>query len=353
MPDRVVTFAYPGDLDTATGGYGYDRRVIAGLRAMGWTVDLLPLGEDFPFPTADTVMTARARLADAVAAGPVIADGLALGALGSLGNGAASKRNLIALVHHPLALENGIPSDEAARLAASERAALVDAARIVTTSQTTARIVAEMFAVPPALIAVVVPGTDPAPLARGSAPGRSPVQLLSVGSLIPRKGHDILLAALAGLRDLDWRLTVAGSAVHDPAHAALLRERAAAADLAGRVTLAGSVDQPTLEALYSGADLFVLASRYEGFGMVYTEAVARGLPVIGTRAGAIPEAIPPGAGLLAAPEDPADLAAVLRHVLGNSMVRADLAAGARAAAGTLRRWEQSAAQFAALLETLG
>jgi len=230
---------------------------------------------------------------------------------------------VIALFNHPLALETGTAPAAARRLRASERAALAATARVIATSTTTATTLTADFAVPEARLTVACPGTDPAPRAGGSArnstsPG---VAILAVGSLTPRKGHDVLIAALAGLAHLDWRLTIAGPADRDPAHARDLAGQIGAAGLQDRVSLAGALDAGAIARAYDGADLFALASRHEGFGMAYREAMAHGLPVVGSKAGAVPEATR-GAAHLVEPGDPAALRAALAPLIEDRAARA-------------------------------
>jgi glycosyltransferase involved in cell wall biosynthesis len=342
----VIVFAVPGDLDAPTGGYAYCRRVVAELRALGRTVEVMGLGEGFP-DTAETVRRAAvARIAARAATASVVVDGLALGVLPELA--AAAPGRYVGLVHHPLALETGLDRERAARLVVSEKAALAGAAQVIATSATTARLLMSDYGVAADRLAVVRPGTDPAPYARGAA---DPPALLSVGSLVPRKGHDVLLAAVAEVRDLPLGLTIVGDAGRDGACAAALGAQIAAQGLSDRVTLAGAVDAGTLARLYDEADLFVLASRHEGYGMAYAEAIAHGLPVIGTTAGAIPEVVG-GAGLLVAPDDPKGFAAALRHLLGNGEARKALAAKARAAAADLPRWSEAGRAFAERLDSM-
>lgn len=335
MPDLV--FAYPGNLDTPTGGYAYDRRIVAELRGMGWTVDLLPLGPGFPCPAPAVLAEAYRRLAD-VGTRTLLVDGLALGALPDVAVHMPHGHRLFALVHHPLALESGLDSATAERLLDDERRALSAARGVIVTSANTAATVTELFevAVP---IVVAVPGTDPAPFARGGGSGAP--RLLSVGTLTPRKGHDLLLTALARLRHLPWTLRIVGDDALDPACAGDLHLRASG--FAGRVVLTGALSRDDLAREYDQADLFVLASRYEGFGMAYAEAIAHGLPVLGTTAGAIPEAVPPDAGLLVPPDDDEALTDALKELLSDMDARARLASGARAAAPRLATWTDSAA----------
>lgn len=347
LSEARAVFAIPGELGAATGGYAYDRRMIAELGAAGWHIEHLPLGDGFPDPAPATLSRAYALLAALPPGVPLLVDGLALGAMPRIAQVLDRSRPLVALVHHPLALETGLPPARADLLRDSERAALAAARRVVVTSRSTAGVLADVYDVPVDRIVVAVPGTDPAPLSRGSGDART--RLLSVGALVPRKGHDLLLAALSALRTLPWQLTVVGDAERDPATAAALHGAVRDAGLDGRVVFAGAVDAAWLATLYDEADLFVLASRHEGFGMAFAEAVARGLPVLGTSAGAVREAVPEGAGLLVPPDDLPALTAALRHLIGDPAARRALAAGARQSAATQARWADSAAKLAGAL----
>jgi glycosyltransferase involved in cell wall biosynthesis len=341
-------FAVPGDLATPTGGYAYDRRMIAELGGLGWRIDLLDLGEGFPLPSEATRAAAQARLLAVPAGRMIVVDGLALGVLPETAAQLAGRNPLLALVHHPLALEWGLSVEQADALRISERTALAAAQGVVVTSAATARLVASDYGIPAGRITVARPGSDPAPLARGSRDGV--VRLLSVGAVVPRKGFDILIAALATLGDLPWQLTIAGDLTRDRNAAARLDADIAHYALGDRVETLGAVSAQRLAALYADGDLFVLASRFEGYGMAYAEAIAHGLPVIGSQAGAIPDTVPPAAGLLVAPGDIPALAQALRRVIGDAGLRQRLANAARAAAAQLPTWRQSAEIFARALE---
>lgn len=347
LPEAHAVFAVPGEPDTPSGGYGYDRRIAAELRAAGWDLQWLRLPDGFPDPSAAALSGAYARLARQQQDTAVMIDGLALGAMPDVGEVLGPRRPLVALVHHPLALETGLDPGRAAQLRASERAALAAARRVVATSRATALLLAAEYGVPASRITVAPPGTDPAAAATGS--GGPEVAILSVGTLVPRKGHDLLLAALSRLRALPWRLTVVGDETRDPATARALHESVRSAGLAGRVDFAGAVDAARLAALYAGADLFALASRHEGFGMAYAEALARGLPVVGTTAGGIPEAVPPGAGRLVPPDDVDALEEALRELLADRGARLRCADAALRAAAGLVRWTDTARQVAEAL----
>lgn len=345
---KRAAFAVPGDLETPTGGYAYDKRIIAELARTGWQIELVDLGEGFPFPSEAVRSNARARLLGAPDGCPIVVDGLALGALPEIASELINP--LLALVHHPLALEWGLSSEQAESLRQSERLALACARGVVVTSPATAGIVARDYGVPMERITVARPGSDPVPSARGSRGGAP--HLLSVGAIVPRKGFDVLIAALAGLTQLEWRLTIAGDLTRDPVTAERLRADIVRLGLTGRVTMPGAVSSERLAALYDSADLFVLASRFEGYGMAYAEALAHGLPVVGTRAGAIPDTIPREAGLLVDTGDVAALADALHRAIIDPALRRRLSEAALAAARQLPSWPQSAQIFADALDAL-
>jgi glycosyltransferase involved in cell wall biosynthesis len=259
---------------------------------------------------------------------------------------------LIALVHHPLALESGVSPRQIVALRNSERAALAAATRVVVTSGATARCLTADYGVPRDHIVVAPPGVDPAPTARGNIDGVGVVQLLSIGAVVPRKGYDVLVASLAILSELPWRLSIAGDLGRDPQCAAALEKDIARFRLEAQVTLFAAVPSTRLAELYANADVFVLASRFEGYGMAYAEAIARGLPVIGTTAGAIPDTVPAGAGVLVSPNNKIALARALRRVIAERGERAKLAACARKAASQLPKWRDCAKILAHVVESV-
>ena len=344
---KRFAFAVPGDLSTPTGGYAYDRRMIAELGSLGWQVDLVDLGEGFPYPSDATRKTAHERLLAIPDDRIVVVDGLALGVLPET---AQILNRLLALVHHPLAVESGIGAKQAEKLRTSEQTALSAARHVVVTSSATARQLASHYAVPAERITIVRPGCDPVPPARRSRDGTA--RLLSVGAVIPRKGYDVLIAALATMPELPWSLTIAGDCTRNPTAAARLNADIKRHGLGGRVAVLGAVSPQRLSELYAQADIFALASRFEGYGMAYAEAIARGLPVIGTIAGAIPSTVPPDAGLLVAPDDASAFAAALRRLVGDANERQRFASAARAAAGQLPTWPESAKIFSRTLGAL-
>lgn len=348
----ILHFLLPGDPDTRTGGYLYDARITAGLETLGWTVHRHRLADSFPFPGAAELSQAGDIIAGLPDGALVLIDGLALGVLPAVIAPHAGRLRLAGLVHHPLAEETGL--DEAARhwLFESEKAALAMVRHVVVTSPFTATALAA-YGVPAEHVTVILPGTDPAPVAQGSAneSGNPGLHILAVGTLTPRKGHDILLTALGTLPHHDWTLILAGGA-RDKATPDLIGKMIFDNGLSDRVTLIGEVDGAALAALYDRADLFALASHYEGYGMVFAEALARGLPVLGTTGGAIPTTVPPDAGLLVPPGDAPAFARALERLLTDAGLRQSLRQGALKARDALPGWPDQARAFATLLETL-
>jgi glycosyltransferase involved in cell wall biosynthesis len=337
---RHIAFAVPGDLATLTGGYGYDRRLIAELQALGWRVDVLSLGDGFPRPSAEQRAFALSRLLSLPQDVAVIVDGLALGALPEEAAKIASRAPLVALVHHPLALETGLSPADAGTLFESERTALASASAVIVTSPSTGERLSEDYDVPPDSIAVAPPGTDRGAPAKGRTDGL--VRLLSVGAVVPRKGFDILISALAPITDLPWRLTIAGDLTRDQATVNKLMIDIAHHQLAKRIDLLGAVPHEQVTTLYSSSDIFVLASHFEGYGMAYAEAMAHGLPVIGTTGGATADTVPPNAGVLVDPGNVKALTRALKMLIEDKKARAWFASGALAASASLPTWQDTA-----------
>jgi glycosyltransferase involved in cell wall biosynthesis len=345
---KAAVFAVPGDLATPTGGYAYDRRMIAELRRLGWHVRVLDLGDGFPQPTGATRTLARARLARLAPERPVVIDGLAFGVLPDAARALRASHSQVALVHHPLALESGLSRVEADALRASERSALACARHVIATSAATARLLAADYAVASERLSVVEPGTDRVKV----APRRSgaEVTLLAIGAVVPRKGYDVLVAALAAIKYLSWRLIIAGDCARSPTTMRQLEADILRLGLSSRISFRGALARRELDALYASADMFVLPSRFEGYGMAYAEAISHGLPVVATTAGAIPETVPANAGVLVSPDDVEALAAALRLLIETPHQRQRLAAAARAA--KFPTWRKQAALFARVLESL-
>lgn len=343
---RAVTLLVPAGLTLCSGRYRYDRQVVSGLRTLGWQVDVTLLDASFPDPTGEALDQAADALAEQRDHSIVMVDGLAFGALGEQIERVAHRLTVVGLVHHLLAAETGLDDDAAQAVAAREGRALRAATGVVASSFGTARGIAAC-GVARERIAVAQPGTDPAPRAQGTrsregARRSTPVQLLCVGSLIPRKGHDVLFDALADMRLLPWHLTCVGSELVAPATVVALREQLDISGLHDAVTLTGEIDDAALERAYQSADVFVLATRHEGYGTTVAEALARGIPVVSTMAGAIPELVGYAGGAIVPIDDTAALTAALEPMLSDHAARATVAAGALSQGAALPRWADTA-----------
>lgn len=342
----MTAFLIPGDLELPTGGYGYDRRTMAFLGALGVAVRHVALPGSYPSPTPADLAETAALVAGLPANTVLLIDGLAYGAMpASLIQSFA--RPVVALCHHPLCLEAGLSPERQASLASSETAALALSQAVIVTSPATRALLVRDFGVPSARISVAVPGTDPAPRAEGTG---HPLQLFAVGSIVPRKGYDVLIDALATIPEPNWRLVIAGAEDRNPATVAALREQIADTGLAARIRLAGAVDTPTLSALYARTDIFVMPSLFEGYGMAIAEAMARGLPIVCTTGGAAADTAPEAAALKVPPGDATALAAALRQVIAEPERRRAMAKAAWVASLDLPRWEDTARIVAGVIK---
>lgn len=345
MNSESLYFAFPGRLETLTGGYLYDRHLIRELRVLGLGVEALSLSARFPFPDNRAQAQARETLAALPAGAVLIVDGLAFGAFDESTLLQMQHLRVIALCHHPLALESGLEPEQKRRFQRSEQRALQAACKVLVTSEHTRDVLVSQFAVPPERLAVARPGT--AQVAFAACNGH-PLTLLAVASLTRRKAHDVLISALAPLKHLPWQARFVGGGDFDPAWSNALQQQVNRLQLQSRIQFTGTLDDPQVE--LQNADLFVLPSRYEGYGMVFAEALAAGLPVIATHVGAVPEVVPESAGLLVPPDDADALTAALHRLLTRDDLRRQLQAGARRAASALPTWKDTAASVARVIE---
>lgn len=357
MSLRTVHFVMPGGVDdpaTPSGGNAYDRRVTLDLPGFGWQVHKHAVDGEWPRPGT----AARAELARVLSELPdgaaVLLDGIVACGVPEIIVPEADRLSLAVLVHLPLGDETSLEASVAAELDAKERTVLRAVSAVIGTSDWAVRRLVSHHGLAPDRVHVATPGADIAPLASGTD-GVS--RLLCVATLTPRKGQHRLIEALAAAADLPWTCECVGGFGNDPEYVDHLRDLIKRYGLQDRLHLAGPRAGAALDATYASADLMVLMSYAETYGMAVTEALARGIPVLATDVGGLPEAVgraPDGGvpGILVPPEDPAALAAELRGWFGEADVRRRLKAAARGRRAALDGWATTARSLAGVLTRL-
>ena len=343
-----LAFCIPGDLSLPTGGYRYDREVLARLADHGVDALHVALGAGYPDPSPEDIARTEAQLATISPRTILLIDGLALGAMPPAMLAALPHKKL-ALVHHPLGLEAGLSPERTAFLLTNEKAVLEKIHHTIVTSPLTKRLLMHDFKLPERSISVAEPGTARAPRAVGTG---HPLQVLAVGAVSARKAYDHLVLALSTLSDVDWHLTIAGSLDLSPQATHDLQASIRKCALDKRITLTGAVDDATLDGLYARADIFAMSSLFEGYGMALTEALARGLPIVASSGGAATDTVPDHCTIKVPPGDVAALTKALRRVMTDQALRHRMADAAWAAAALLPSWDDTARDVADVIKAL-
>ncbi|MGW3728055.1 glycosyltransferase family 4 protein [Streptomyces sp. NPDC000851] len=357
MSLRTVHFVMPGGVDdpaTPSGGNAYDRRVCLDLAGFGWQVRKVVVDGTWPRPGAEARTELARRLGELPDSSVVLLDGLVACGVPEIVVPEAERLRIAVLVHLPLGDETGLAPATAAELDARERTVLRAVGAVIATSDWAVRRLVAHHGLAPDRVHVAAPGADIAPLASGTD-GVS--RLLCVAAVTPRKGQHRLVEALAAVTDLPWSCVCVGGLGQDPEYVTQLRTLIRKYGLQDRIHLAGPQAGAELDASYATADLMVLASYAETYGMAVTEALARGIPVLATDVGGLPEAVgraPDGGvpGILVPPEDPAALAAELRGWFGEADVRRRLKSAARSRRAALDGWATTAKNLAGVLGRL-
>jgi glycosyltransferase involved in cell wall biosynthesis len=326
----TVHVVLPNDIDDPTrpsGGNHYDRQLCRGLASQRVQVLEHAVVGEWPAPTLAQQVGLARRLSRIPDGAVVLLDGLVAAAVPQLLRAQAQRLRLVVLVHAPL--DND-----------AEAATLATARAVIATSAWTRQWLLQRYVLAPDRVHTAVPGVDPARLVATTSGG---ARLLCVAVVAPHKGHDLLVTALAKIAELGFSCRCVGSLQRDPPFVAQLREQIDGYGLADRVHLAGCRTGAALDAEYASADLMVLASRREAYGMVVTEALARGIPVLATAVGGLPEALGTAVdgdrpGLLVPPDDSTALAAALRCWLTDTGLRERLRHNAHSRRATLTGW---------------
>jgi glycosyltransferase involved in cell wall biosynthesis len=330
----LVSLLTRGEPEQLTGGYLYHQRI----------AQLAPLhGAEVEFVSA----RASSNPFSGAAGDVVLVDSIAAAAVAPWV--ARCRRPLAAIIHQR---PGGIDGGRIRRFvqAPFDRALYRRCKLLLAASDA---LVAEL---PAGRVRVVPPGCDVAPLDDGPVPdlrqGRR-AAFVSVGNWVARKGTLDLLDAFSALADDRATLHLAGRDDVEPRYAARVHARMAAADLAGRVVYHGAVSREDVRRLYRGGDAFVLPSYQEPYGTVYGEALAAGLPVVGWRAGNLPNLAEDGVeGVIVEPGDVAGLAKALDRLATDDEWRSRLAAAAALRGARLPTWSDTAAAVFGSLQEL-
>lgn len=334
-----AAFAIPGNLQTRTGGYIYERRMLETLNGIGQPTRHVALQSSWPDPTPEAERDLIMQLGALPEGMPLILDGLVFGSMDTAIL-ARQTRPVIAMLHHPLGLEAGLPPARAAALLKREADNLRHAAHVVVPSPHTREVLIGQFGVPTGRISIALPGFDRPPQ-RPDIPRAAPPLILSVGIICQRKGHDVLLAALGRIAYLDWQAVIVGMVHEEAVHRSLLAQRADLG-LEYRVQFSGVVSQTELDQLYHQATLFALATRYEGYGMVLSEAQLHGLPIVSCEVGAVPQTVGPDSAILTPPENAEAFAAGLSRLLEDPEIRERMARASARSGTRLPQWRDAA-----------
>lgn len=351
----ALHFIVPGDPDQNTGGYRYVRKLVEALNEAGTAAEVTGLPGRFPMPDAVATHGMDSLLSQFADDSWVVLDGLAMSAMPGILEKHAQRLRLVALIHHPLADETGLSLSEQDWFFEREKQALEIVRDVFTTSPFTASRLAD-YGVAAGRIQTAEPGVEsPAGNAlqgdiehsgkKHKAQAANAPQILCVAHLSPRKAQDHLVDALAGLKDLEWHCTLAGSCERDPVYANNVQQQVHESGLGSRIDLAGEVEEQQLANLYREADLFVLPSLYEGYGMVIDEALAARLPVISSDGGALKHTGNRPGVLLYRAGDTDALQASLRKWLGDSAALEHARELAAAESRNIRSWADTASLF--------
>lgn len=334
---KKISFVVPGSINQLTGGYIYDKKIATGLVALGHKVEIIELAGTFPIINDSTIENANRQLKECT--NILLIDGLALPAF-------PNSENFYALIHHPLFKETNLTQETKNFLFHNEKKSLQKARHIIVTSNFTKKELQKEYNIPKAKISVVCPGNEKVEIIshKSKSKHKSNIHLLCVASITPRKGHDVLLKSLAPLRHLPWKLFCVGSLNRDKEATKNAMEIVCKNQLEDKVIFTGELDDKAVQEKYFESDIFVLASFYEGYGMVLTEAISYGLPIVSTTGGAIPHVVGKE-GILIEPGNVEQMTNALSRIISDAKLRENLHEKAMEARKKLPSWRMSCEKF--------
>ena len=346
---KHLHFLIPGDINTLTGGYVYDKTIIGGLRKIGYRVTVHQLAPDFPFPASESLIQCSKLIGSIPEGQPILIDSLIFSPIGEILSDLNGKNPVIAIIHLPLSRNPNFSRIVQEKLAGLEKKALNYAQKIVAVSEFTKQLLTG-YGTEPSDIQVICPGVFSVP--RKLNFPELPEKLLTVGSYLPGKGQLVLVQALAQLKHLSWSLTMYGIKDFDPAYVQSIIQFIESENISDRIFINSPISGKELNTSYLNADLFLLPSYFENFCMSLNEALVHGLPVITTHAGGIPYSVPHHMGLFTEPGNVGDLTEAIRSVLIDPLLYRKLYTNASHYYKTANTWENSISLFHRLLADL-
>lgn len=344
-----IHFMAPGEIETLSGGQVYNSHILAGLEALGYNITMHYLGDDFPFPDELTIAKCKAIFKILPQGEPVIIDSLALGSLLPVLMEFYGKNPYIALLHLPFAFNEDIHPNQRDILAQQEKSVLAVTSAIVATSTYTSKIIANWLKLSPPVY-IIPPGVEVNKRKFYWPP--YPKRFICVSNYMPNKGQYILIKALTSLKHLNWQLYCFGHKNINPRYVDSLNSVVEKYSLHDKVFINEALTGNKLEEAYLDSDICVLPSYFETYGMVLTEALAHGIPVIASSGGGIRDTVPISMGLFFKPGDISELQSVIRTILADSWLYQRLCAETATYFKQANTWQQSVKKFEEVIKSV-
>jgi glycosyltransferase involved in cell wall biosynthesis len=319
------------------------------LSEKGHQVRIHNLRNDFPFPDNLSLRECKEILDHITPGDPILIDSLAAGPLLPVLAPLYDKHPFVALIHLPLSHNLDIPLSQREILAQQEKSVMSLSAGLVVTSKYTGELIAD-WGIDSHVIHVILPGVE-AEEQKNSYP-TLPRNLLCVANYLENKGQLLLIKALAEMKMFNWVMNFYGHQDIDKRYVSELLSQIRHHGLANRIFIHGPISGSALTQAYLHSDLFILPSYFETYGMVLTEALAHGIPVIASTGGGIPYTVPPSMGILFKPGDIRELQLIAKAILENTWLYGKLWNEAANYHKQVNTWTQSVEEFEKLLQKL-
>lgn len=345
----TLHFLIPGDINTLTGGYVYDKIIIEGLEKLGYSVTVHQLSNDFPFPSKENLKKCEVVVKNIPTDNPVFIDSLAFGPMHKILLLNRGKNPVIPIMHLPLPKNPNFSKAEQDQFILPEQNALKLAVKIIAVSGFTKQIIMD-YGIEASKIEIITPGFSYLPR-KASFPD-FPEKILCVGSYLPGKGQLLLVKALAKIRHLKWTLTMCGIQDFDPHYFKKIQSEIETEKLGSRIFVNPPVSGESLSKAYLEADLFILPSYFENFSMALNDALYCGIPVITTDGGGIPFSVPHNMSVIVPKGNENELKQAIEKVLTDSAYYKNLCKATSTYYQSANSWNNSINLFQAILRDL-